>query len=611
MIYENNLRALQEARPDIYTYVVDKDFSCNDRAVVETAKNGELIVKYINNGKEYYLNSRYNPMKEAEKFMTDEILMPDESVLTIIGLANGSFAREFLNKNEKNVQCVIFEPSISIFMQVIKNIDIRDIILDERVILVIRDVNESLLNVCFTKLIQIYNKKTNHHIILPKYVEAFPEACADMQHMLDEQYDRLRAETFTVASCGAKTCANSIYNMRYLPGCRSGREYVEAFPEELPVIIVSAGPSLVKNVELLKEAKGKALILVVDTAIPKVMSRGITPDMVISVDYNKSLRHFNSEGLDDVFFLTDMDMNTAVLDHLRPKNIIFNSSDSLVWDHLFKMEGSEIWTVDSGGSVATAAIAHMMAWGFKKIILVGQDLALTGNRVHADEGEAVIENLPWPTTYVKGMDGNDILTRKDYCIYIRWIEEIGYKYSDIELIDATEGGALKQHTTIMTLREAIDTYCNKEYDIRAILESKPRIFEGERRQLVVDALDKLKNNMRNIKKQLMNGAADCRMGALMLENGDYNIRELKRINASIGKLDEKLMNSDERIYFAKYVSGADIDLADDMYLEEEDDIKESIRMYNKSEKYYQSIADAIPKIIEIVDNCKEKLVQEK
>ena len=98
MIYENNLRALQEARPDIYTYVVDKDFSCNDRAVVETAKNGELIVKYINNGKEYYLNSRYNPMKEAEKFMTDEILMPDESVLTIIGLANGSFAREFLNK---------------------------------------------------------------------------------------------------------------------------------------------------------------------------------------------------------------------------------------------------------------------------------------------------------------------------------------------------------------------------------------------------------------------------------------------------------------------------------------------------------------------------------
>ena len=40
-------------------------------------------------------------------------------------------------------------------------------------------------------------------------------------------------------------------------------------------------------------------------------------------------------------------------------------------------------------------------------------------------------------------------------------------------------------------------------DIRAILESKPRIFEGERRQLVVDALDKLKNNMRNIKKQLI------------------------------------------------------------------------------------------------------------
>ena len=96
----------------------------------------------------------------------------------------------------------------------------------------------------------------------------------------------------------------------------------------------------------------------------------------------------------------------------------------------------------------------------------------------------------------------------------------------------------------------------------------------------------------------------------MLERADFNIKELKRINDFIDKLDKKLLASEERIYITKFVANADIELADDMYVEEEDDIKESIRMYKKSEKYYQSIADAIPKIITVIDDCIEKFVAE-
>ena len=43
---------------------------------------------------------------------------------------------------------------------------------------------------------------------------------------------------------------------------------------DVPAIIVAAGPSLNKNVQELKQAKGKALILVVDAALRAVVNTG-------------------------------------------------------------------------------------------------------------------------------------------------------------------------------------------------------------------------------------------------------------------------------------------------------------------------------------------------
>jgi hypothetical protein len=51
-----------------------------------------------------------------------------------------------------------------------------------------------------------------------------------------------------------------------------------------PALIVSAGPSLDKNIALLKNAVGKALIVSVDTALTPLMEAGIRPDFVLSID---------------------------------------------------------------------------------------------------------------------------------------------------------------------------------------------------------------------------------------------------------------------------------------------------------------------------------------
>lgn len=607
MIYENNLSVLKEKHKDLHTKIEGLE-RCSNPSLVDIiqSRSNEPVVVYNTNNGSVYLNSKYNPSKEAEKFMEEYISMPNRSVQIIFGFTTGVFLREFLNKNDKEMVCVVFEPSKDIFLSVLELVDITDILNDKRVHIVVDGLNTDSFKLFLRRSLDAVNIKTNKFVILPKYKELFAEQYDTFKQIIKEKYENLQLEINTLVYMGDRSCYTSIHNMRYLIGCRSGMSYVDLFPKDLPVIIVSAGPSLAKNVELLNKAKGKALIVVVDTAISKVMSRGIMPDMVISIDSKKILGNFEVEGLSDVPFLGDMCMNTDALDIVKPKDMIFYSSDSLVWDKLFKKVGSEICMLYAGGSVALDALALMISWGFKKIILIGQDLAMTGNKQYAD-GEVVTPDNIRGLMYVKDIYGNDIPTKRDYFAYIKQMEDIGYQYKDVEIIDATEGGALIKHTTIMTLQEAIDKYCDKEYDIQALIKSVPRIFVGEDESLVVEALKDMKSNLKSLGVIMKQAASESDRGKRLMSRGDFNIKELKKINKIMAKADKKYTTMDESIMIREFVAIEDYNFSNDIYVEGDDEIKEAIRMYEKSNKYYKAIADATPKIIEIVDDCLEKM----
>ena len=110
---------------------------------------------------------------------------------------------------------------------------------------------------------------------------------------------------------------------------------------------------------------------------------------------------------------------------------------------LFFKAGSSITYLDPGGSVATDAIANLVKWGFKKIILIGQDLAFSENKEHVGDTEEVTECDKRGCKYLEGINGDMLPVRYDFLMYLRWIEDFAYNKKDIEIIDATEGGETK------------------------------------------------------------------------------------------------------------------------------------------------------------------------
>src|SRR5678815_5014784 len=59
-----------------------------------------------------------------------------------------------------------------------------------------------------------------------------------------------------------------------------------------PAVIVSAGPSLRKNIDLLQRLQDKAVLVAVQTTLQPLLEKGIRPHFVTSLDYHDICTRF-------------------------------------------------------------------------------------------------------------------------------------------------------------------------------------------------------------------------------------------------------------------------------------------------------------------------------
>ena len=123
---------------------------------------------------------------------------------------------------------------------------------------------------------------------------------------------------------------------------------------------------------------------------------------------------------------------------------------------------------------------------------------------------------------------------------------------------------------------------------------------GDSVGIIIDELKNIRNNLKQFINDFNRAEQCCREGRRILTSGQYDIKRLKEINAFIGEVDEAFVKA----MFKEQ-------LADDFYLEEKDEIDESVRMYNKSASYYKMLADAIPELISILDETEKYLTDKK
>lgn len=239
-----------------------------------------------------------------------------------------------------------------------------------------------------------------------------------------------------------------------------------------PGIIVSAGPSLRKNVHQLRLLRNRALIVCVDTAYRVLQRSGVAPHIVMTLDAQRySMKHFIGTKDDGAWLLADLVSFPRILDGRGGPKIISTTSKFYTGiDGSLKRETTPLmdWVeqyirpvgdIQSGGSVATSVFDFLLNLGCSPIILVGQDLAYTGREIHCS---GTYHNDEWlaRTTRFLNLDtiNQDVIRKRKikrvqafggegtvvsdfvFDLYKGWFEDSAAKVG-VPVINATEGGA--------------------------------------------------------------------------------------------------------------------------------------------------------------------------
>ena len=159
--------------------------------------------------------------------------------------------------------------------------------------------------------------------------------------------------------------------------------------KEIPAIIVGAGPSLDKNINLLGRAQGHSLVLSSDAALKPLLYKGIIPSIVVSLDPQEEIAKFY-QGVSHrgMTLVAPSIIHPRVLDLWKSDVIFFNkhAPDIPVLVEIAN-QAPRIGRLTPGGSVLSVAYDLAFQSGANPIIFTGQDLSFPKKKTHSRDSE--------------------------------------------------------------------------------------------------------------------------------------------------------------------------------------------------------------------------------
>ena len=372
---------------------------------------------------------------------------------------------------------MVTEPSVELLATALAHVDLSEMIATRRVV-ILTDPGK----------VRLHNLLTPHNAVMMmglKFVAHPPseriaaESHAAIRSAITDYIAYTRTTMVTLVHNAQITCRNIAYNLpTYLS--TPPIDILKGHFEGCPAIIVSAGPSLWKNIDLLAQAKGKAVLCAVQTALKPLLERDIVPDFVTSLDFHEMCRRF-FQGIDDfrgVHLVAEPKSTWHVIDMYDGPISVLESSFA------HQLLGPELATRGSllpGATVAHLAFYAARYMGCAPIIFVGQDLAFTGhvfyvpgveihsawtgeinrfNTMETKEWERIVRNRPI-LRRVKDINGREIYSDELLFTYLEQFEK-DFIGTTAKLIDATEGGAYIRGTEVMTLADTLQQYCSQD-----------------------------------------------------------------------------------------------------------------------------------------------------
>lgn len=425
-------------------------------------------------GSAVLLASARDPATEAARWV-DSVLDDgrDEHTIAVVGCGLGYHVAELLRRRRGGL-VVVIDPDPAAVHAALRCRNFAADLLTRRLTFVVAGERTDLFDPLAPHGVELMlgTHLTQH----PATGRARPAACSRLQRLFTEYLHFVRTSVGTALDISAASTNNVLCNLpTYLAW--PGVEPLKGAWAGRPGVCVAAGPSLRKNMHLLKALKGRAVVIAVQTVLRPLLEAGIRPDFVTALDYSPVSRRFY-EGLDelpDVTLVVDAKVHPIVPDSFPGPRRIFQNAFAA---RLLEPFDAARQALPAGSTVAHLNLYLAQHLGCDPIVLVGQDLGFTdnvyyapGNPIHSVwAGELnrfnTLEMMEWQRIVrmrtglrrAPAQDGGEVYTDAQMFTYLQKFER-DIAACPAKVINATEGGVVIAGAEMMSLAEVIERFC--------------------------------------------------------------------------------------------------------------------------------------------------------
>ncbi|EDB2448147.1 motility associated factor glycosyltransferase family protein [Campylobacter jejuni] len=446
----------------------------------------------------------YENLEEEINFFYQSILekTPRYPFICIYGIGNALLIKN-LAKHYKHL--FVFESEIELFILALSTIDLSEELCSGKIYLV--DIEEERVDIQLLILFDM--KDISEYLSLYEmfvnnvYYKKFYE---DIWHKADELCEKnikvvirnLGSNSDLSFECYSHLLQNIPSMLESIPFQRILSERKNKFEN---AIVVSAGPSLAKQLPLLKACQDKAVIFCADGALSMLEKEGIVPDYVTNLDFTDLAMKFfqNKENKTSLNILSCATYPNLV--HFLDNKSVILRDDPLCQ----RFNLNDFGYIGTGAHVSHFSYTLALALGFKNIIMIGQDLAFDkeGNS-HSKgfdfgekfSGEENIDKLKVPAYAGKG----EVLTHitwNDYRIKLEYL--FACNDQKAKFYNATEGGARINFTEELSFKECCEKFLTKE---KPKFELPKSLTKNRSDKLLVKFKEKIQKDQENAKRFL-------------------------------------------------------------------------------------------------------------
>lgn len=324
------------------------------------------------------LHNQINAELEAKEVFS-RVKNDNLSVHVIYGFGLGYLPSIFAEKSKGTI--LIYEPNIEILAATLEIANVADI-LSKPNVFVYTDISKFLnkyssilLTDSQTSVSYLQSYKVLYKNELNEFANLLNLRMGQM--LIDNNYVKIRLVPAVKIVCqNLDKLVNEPVLMQF-----------ENIYKDKTALVVSAGPSLDKNIDVIKKYRNNAIIISVGQALRTLVNNGINPDFLAMIEQYNTSSQIEGIDLSDVDFIIEPFSN-PVFHNWKVKNKIsypsYTSIANNIWTKIANIDSSNYV---SSGTVSFTSLYSAKILGFKDIVLVGQDLAFCSGKCYSKDSK--------------------------------------------------------------------------------------------------------------------------------------------------------------------------------------------------------------------------------